>query len=944
MTHEAGVIGSAKPARPQLLARLLRIWLCFTAFITVAAPPLLMPKAGLDESWMWGLNEALAQGLTFGQDVIFNVGPYVSLFSQHYHPGIEGLAIGARLYLGLCYALALFLATRRASLLWILCLALFIPSAMSRRDVLLALYPLILAIGLTNHLRETQLPSASKGTDTTLLALLFSALGLLPLIKGSFLIGAVATAGLSMLLLLQAGRKLLGALVLLAPLAGLVGFWLLAGQRLAALPDYFITMASVVTGYSEAMALPGNSAEIVLYLLACLGILYAVASAPELPRIHRLFLALLFALFLFVMFKNGFVRHDKHALIAGSAALLGLAAAGLFVTGRPATLGLTFVLSLATMIFIDQNHTSSKSTYVHDNFTVTYLDAIQGFASLFDKSGALAAAYEKERDNIRNELPLPNLAGTTDIYSYGQSYLLASGNRWSPRPIIQGHEAYTPKLEALNAAFLTSQHAPDHILFKVETIDDRMPSYEDGPSWPLLMAGYVPYRFESGYLFLHKADPKIPAAQLLQASPQKLKARVELPASQEPLFAKVKIQPTLMGRLLSLLYKPDQLFISVDLADGSTRRFRLPSALGEAGFMVSPLIETTPEFAFLFSDRSYLASKEVRAIEITAASDTTLFWQETYTLALERPAITPASELSLASVFDASTGVTEPIDETDCEGNIESMNGQRLGAAFSLFGRTLAVSGWTTKDGKAGKLPEAVLIGLTGEDNQTHVFATRPVPRDDLVAFFKSPDVRMAGFTAFADISDFKGQYRLRLVHKNQGLLQACRQQQQSMALNAPLPVAAPLSDTPKPEVHEEARRFDEKITLPDTLAAETLVCEGNIDRLDGKPFANAPVEAKGSLILDGWMTISGAEGTVPQKVIISLTDATGAVETILAQKTQRGDINAHFNKPDMPDAGFKAAIDLSRLKGDYTLGLARLDHDTLQKCSQFSVPLKISQ
>jgi len=936
MKHNAGIADSPEAhGRLPILTGICRIWLCITGFIVMASFPCHMPKPGLDESWMWGLNQALAQGLTFGQDVVFNVGPYLTLFSQRYHPGIDRLAIVSHLYLGICYALALFLATRKVNLLWVFVLSITIPAVMSERNVLLAFYPLVLAIGLAKSLRETDSPTQWKNF---LLCFLFSALGLLPLIKGSFLLISTVTVFLSTFLLWYSGRRWMSCLMVFLPVVSSIGFWRLAGQRLNGLPDYLTTMASVVSGYTEAMAVSGNSAEIYAFILASLVILLAVFSAP-LPRVFRLFLAAVFALFLFVMFKNGFVRHDKHALIAGSAAIAGAIATGLFVYGRPIVLGLTSLVSLLAMIVIYQNHIGSMESDIVANFKTTYSEAYAGLALRTAAPDNLLTAYEKARASIRAEQPLPKLNGTTDIYSYGQSYLLASDNIWSPRPVIQGHEAYTPKLEALNSVFLTSPKAPDNILFKVETIDDRMPAYEDGPSWPLLLSGYVPYRYENDYLFLRKtAASKEPDHSTPIIAHPKLKVRYELPSSPGLLFARLKIQPTPAGRFLSFIYKPELLYLSLELADGSKRLFRLPSGLAEAGFLLSPLVETTPEFAFLFNDQNYLASKQVKAIEVGPGSRGSPFWQEDYTLELGTLTVMPSSnDLAIATVFDPiARAVGEEIEEVDCEGNIEAMNGHALGAAFSLSGSTLSVTGWTTKDGKAGQVSDAVFVALIDTDKHERLITTRSFPRDDLARFFQRPEVRNSGFKTFADISGMKGQYQLQLVQQNQGHLQACHQLKQVIALNEPV-----ASDTSNQKTMPD---FDKKIEVPQDTIRENSACEANIDALDGKPFVPGPASASDRLSIEGWMTLSGAQGSVPEKVFVTLTNADGRSINFQTRKMPRSDINAYFKQPDMKEAGFRANIDLSGLSGHYVLGLARYDHDQLQTCSQFTIPIDIGE
>jgi hypothetical protein len=54
----------------------------------------------------------------------------------------------------------------------------------------------------------------------------------------------------------------------------------------------------------------------------------------------------------------------------------------------------------------------------------------------------------------------------------------------------------------------------------------------------------------------------------------------------------------------------------VGLADGTTRTFRIIPGMTETGFVLSPLIESTRDFASLFGDRSMLWGKAVKSIRI----------------------------------------------------------------------------------------------------------------------------------------------------------------------------------------------------------------------------------------------------------------------------------------------------------------------------------------
>ena len=105
---------------------------------------------------------------------------------------------------------------------------------------------------------------------------------------------------------------------------------------------------------------------------------------------------------------------------------------------------------------------------------------------------------------LRENAAFPQLEGSTDIYSFAQSYLLSTENRWSPRPIFQSYSVFSPAMVEKNRRHLVGKNSPDNIIFKLEPIDNRFPSLEDGASWPLLMANYQPRQILNDFLFLKK--------------------------------------------------------------------------------------------------------------------------------------------------------------------------------------------------------------------------------------------------------------------------------------------------------------------------------------------------------------------------------------------------------------------------------------------------------
>jgi len=101
------------------LVALIPLLLTFLVMLPLAPR---QPTSGLDPSWTYALNEAVARHLVFGRDLIFTFGPFGSVYTQFYHPATDAimLAGSALLAVGLCVGFALLTAPRRLYLLWLI--------------------------------------------------------------------------------------------------------------------------------------------------------------------------------------------------------------------------------------------------------------------------------------------------------------------------------------------------------------------------------------------------------------------------------------------------------------------------------------------------------------------------------------------------------------------------------------------------------------------------------------------------------------------------------------------------------------------------------------------------------------------------------------------------------------------------------------------------------
>jgi len=600
------------PGRTAMLGAAAALVCLGSAFAFIPLAPS-FPEATLDSGWGYAINAAMAKGLVLGRDVVFTFGPYADLYSTQYSPAGDLRMLAGGALLAAAFAAGLLCLARRGpvrtstrgrAMLASVGFALYLPLAW--HDAQLFALPLVLLLLSF----RTALPARHPGhigLDAPVrlaLALLTAALALLPLIKGTLVIASALAMGLSCLILALGNAPMLAVAGAAIYAAALPLFWVLSPQPLSALPGFFIAQLPIISGYTSAMILAGPRWQAPFYIFCCLciGLLhrrYLIATG----RAGGILL-LGCALLLFLAFKEAFVRQDLHALTA--AEMLAIIGWGGLLLGRndfwP---GLALAIGLTGWVLIEFPMAGAPSV------SETYSGPVAGLVTRLFHPQDMQRDYENSLASIRAVSLLPPLSGTTDIYSFGQSALLASGLDWDPRPVLQSYSAYTPALLRADAAHLTGPAAPQNILYAVQPLDAKLPALDDGASWPLLLSAYQFAGFAGRATTQFDGDGGIVAILKRRSVPNpfnlqpimsgmiQLGATVNLPASPGLVWAEVSLKPSLAGKLLTLLYKPPGLMIGYMLKDGKSLGYRYFAGGGETGFLVAPVVRNTQDFGDL---------------------------------------------------------------------------------------------------------------------------------------------------------------------------------------------------------------------------------------------------------------------------------------------------------------------------------------------------------
>ena len=356
-------------------------------------------------------------------------------------------------------------------------------------------------------------------------------------------------------------------------LAGFLTLWMACGQSLANLPIYLHNSWHISQGYQQAMGLPAPGrlfwlGVTVLLVLSAYGLLYLILHLHKSRTLSRL---VLLAVFMYLIWKQGFVRADGHMFIFFVSAFLPVGCLS-SPAGRhfASTLAFAIVAGVAGFLCVLGLH----STSVHFGWPDVMWhapsqlkDKLWRHYHLLGQWSSLRASYERRLEKEKQQFDLPRTRevigqASIDVLGFEQAIALYNGFTYRPRPVFQSYSAYTPYLARLNDAFYRSSQAPEYALLKLQTIDNRFPTLDDS----LLLRSFI-------YLYDYVHTER--GFQLWKRRSQPLPEGRELPDARRSATIRLN-QPLHLGELTTQTpvgYAPRQAIIP-----GSPEKRRLQAS------------------------------------------------------------------------------------------------------------------------------------------------------------------------------------------------------------------------------------------------------------------------------------------------------------------------------------------------------------------------------
>lgn len=737
------------------------------------------PSNVLDNSWPLAISIAAANDMLFGKHILFQLGPLSEIYTHYYHPVTIQWVFPLSLLLGCCFGIGLLVIIPRYKWGLKLWMIFSVGAILILPDSILMVFPVLLGVFIYSTRLGTQLNFKRPNWIWWIQLIIFLIpIGILPLVKGTLLTTALSAILLSVAVLVWKKETLPAIIVLTIPLLVCSLLWMGLGYPFIELFRYIKGSTQMVAGYSEAMSIGSFfDYKTGLYIIGCTAILSFIFFLGGGLTMRNLYLLTIFALYLFLSFKGSFVRYDVHPLFYGLSILFALIIALSIFESKFNPILAGIVVFVYLTIDKDLHNSSVQSIFNSLDKTISVWKA-PGI-NLFNQKDLLDQRYEEGMAAIHSKFNLEQVDGTADIYNYNTMALLASDNTWNPRPVFQSFAAYNEQLASLNKNHLLSENAPDYLFFKFETIDNRYPTLDDGMSWPVFFSRYSPYKYANeDYILLKKKEEWTPdpnRTSIIQEHQGLFTDRFAVPVSDDPVFAEIHIEKSLVGKLMALLFKLPELNLTVHSLGGRTIKKRIIAPVAAAGFIISPYVTTPEGFSLLF-DANY-SGGESRTAWFELSTSLPILWKQDVSVTYK--GIKRDSHFNIHQIKGQKKGLPGiphsqiPENFSDAppsfDGHIDLINGQLTQTNHDIYGNTLSLKGWLAHSPGDGLPGQDILMVLTSEDGQQFCYRTQADTRPDVANHFNQPGLINSGFTAVMDVADLRGSFSLSLTYQFDG-------------------------------------------------------------------------------------------------------------------------------------------------------------------------------
>ncbi len=571
----------------------LSVWMMLAAFPAGPAPD----GTELDQSWALALNLAHSQGLVAGKDVVWTYGPLGYLSQPSPASGQKYVPLFYRLGIYGLWGAVLIRLRRRPWMVLALGLAALLDPFVVTDHLEMAIYAVTLLALVDDSPRW-------RDAGLSLLALL-AGIALL----GKVSLGLQAAVMLACVAILLFWRNRSWTRQILAPAAILLVtvtalFWASTGD-LGSLPLYFRNSLQITSGYSENMSILGPAWQVLL-VLAAMAFLLGVIPVLADDRSRLLPILPLTAVCALAIFKNSMVRQEGAHFVSFAPKLLlaslFLLAAAQAMRSRRILVGFQVACMLFGYWFAARNWAETPAQ-IKERLLLN-----QSFAwmMVFLKWPQSWNNLEVEGKGNLSEMDAGPIyraeVGThsADSVPWDVAQIRANGWEWRPRPVFQSYAAYTPELDAIDAAQLAGKRAADFLLVSWKAIDGRHPFLEEPLTWQERLNHYQTDLHDRSLLLLKRREGARFSEVKLTSSTNQAGWDQDIAVPDSPgVVVRLSIEKSWWGSLRASLYRLNPVWMEVTRQSGHREKWRVVRANLRDGVRIRELPSGLEDLALL---------------------------------------------------------------------------------------------------------------------------------------------------------------------------------------------------------------------------------------------------------------------------------------------------------------------------------------------------------
>ncbi|WP_155266727.1 hypothetical protein [Selenomonas ruminantium] len=462
---------------------------------------------GLDPSWSYALNKMIGlENIKFGRDVVFTYGPMGFLCAPEYLNDCFKFAaiIFIMLFVGqMVVFYKCYLNKSNNISLYIALITMFLGNILVSADIFIQYCILLSLLALWKDINNNF--TAIYFTFAVTIAFFY---------KWSVTIGILASICIFILakLYLREFRRLW---LFLLPIITSILCYMLYNPSVSDFIRYVYGSWQVAVGFNTAMSVDLNDAYAAWMFLLIL--LYSILLLMQLycRDINNFIAMMLLAPVMFMSYKHGYVRADGHVIHACSELLMEFAILILVFNFRDIYDGVVkkrkkeitqagIIMGIFLVMFfnyeMDIKPLDSLRNRIHNIPTAVYTIR----ESQFKKN---VAGLDRIPEEFVKEI------GTSSFTSFPWeiSFIEPAGEmskQFIPLFGLQAYSIYTSYLDAHTAEWIADKNKPEYIIFKLDTIDGRIPLMEVPATWKVIQDNYHISKYDkaTGYCLLKRDD------------------------------------------------------------------------------------------------------------------------------------------------------------------------------------------------------------------------------------------------------------------------------------------------------------------------------------------------------------------------------------------------------------------------------------------------------